>query len=98
MIILAKVYKSAKKYWKFIAFSALVMLGLTAINLVAPRLTQNMVKILEDNIKMGGDAEKLLGDVIFIASALLAVFLLRALLTFLQNYVSHYAPGISSRR
>ncbi|MCL1794436.1 MAG: ABC transporter ATP-binding protein/permease [Oscillospiraceae bacterium] len=91
MIILAKVYKSAKKYWKFIAFSALVMLGLTAINLVAPRLTQNMVKILEDNIKMGGDAEKLLGDVIFIASALLAVFLLRALLTFLQNYVSHYA-------
>ena len=91
MKILLKVYKSAKKYWKFIAFSALVMLGLTAINLVAPRLTQNMVRILEENIKYEGDAEKLLGDVIFIAGALLAVFLLRALLTFLQTYVSHFA-------
>ncbi|MCL2813986.1 MAG: ABC transporter ATP-binding protein/permease [Oscillospiraceae bacterium] len=91
MKVLAKVYKSAGKYWKYIAFAAAVMLALTAINLITPRLTQNMVKILEDHIKFSGDAEGLLGDIVFIAAALFAVFLARALLTFLQNYVSHFA-------
>ena len=91
MKVLIKVYKSAKKYWAYIAFSAIVMLVLTGINLITPRLTQNMVKILEDNIKIEGNAEELLHQIIMIAVVLLIIFILRTMMTFLQNYVSHYA-------
>jgi len=90
MKILIKVYKSAAKYWFYIAFSAVVMLLLTGINLITPRLTQNMVHILEENIKTEGDPDQLLRDIIIIAVFLLAVFLLRTLMQFLQSYVSHY--------
>ena len=91
MNVLLKVYKSAKKYWKFIAVSAIVMLMLTGINLIIPRLTQNMIKILQDNSEYGGGVDKYLGPIINIAIFLLVVFLLRAVMMFLQNYISHYA-------
>jgi len=91
MKVLIKVYKSAKKYWKYIAFSAIIMLALTGINLITPRLTQDMVGILENNIKVEGDTQKLFNDIVVIAVVLLIVFILRAVMMFLQNYVSHYA-------
>ncbi|MCL2095822.1 MAG: hypothetical protein FWH10_02835, partial [Oscillospiraceae bacterium] len=91
MKILIKVYKSAAKYWTYIAFSAVVMLILTGINLITPRLTQNMVRILEDNMKTEGDVNRLLNDIIYIAVFLLIVFLVRTVMQFLQSYVSHYA-------
>ena len=91
MKILFKVYKFAGKYWKYIAFSALCMLALTAINLATPRLTQNMVKILETYITQNGDAEALMQEIALIAGGLLFIFLIRTALTFLQNYISHFA-------
>ena len=91
MKVLIKVYKSAKKYWKYIAFSAIIMLALTGINLITPRLTQDMVGILENNIKVEGDTQKLFNDIVVIAVVLLIVFILRTVMMFLQNYVSHYA-------
>ena len=67
------------------------MLALTGINLITPRLTQDMVGILENNIKVEGDTQKLFNDIVVIAVVLLIVFILRAVMMFLQNYVSHYA-------
>jgi len=91
MKVLIKVYKSAKKYWMYIAFSAIVMLILTGINLITPRLTQQMVGILETYRISGGDAQSNFNAIIIIAIGLLIIFLVRTVMTFLQSYVSHYA-------
>jgi len=90
MKILIKVYKSAGKYWPYIAFSAVVMLLLTGVNLITPRLTQRMVAVLETYITDGGDVDAKLNSIIFIAVGLFVIFLLRTVMTFLQSYVSHY--------
>ena len=91
MKILTKVYKSAKKYWIYIVFSAIAMIALTAVNLITPRLTQKMVGILETYKTEGGNVESQFDAIVMIAAGLLIIFLVRTIMTFLQNYVSHYA-------
>ena len=90
MKILVKIYKSARQYWGFIAISALIMLGLTGLNLITPRLTQNMVGILE-SFDAGKNIETELSAIINIAIILFFVFLFRSIMQFLQSYISHYA-------
>ncbi|MCL2775378.1 MAG: ABC transporter ATP-binding protein/permease, partial [Oscillospiraceae bacterium] len=90
MKVLIKVYKSAKKYWIFIAIGAISMFAITGINLITPRLTQNMVKILEDSAAGIFDTQTGLNKIINIAVILLVIFFARTILTFLQNYISHY--------
>ena len=89
MKILIKIYTSARKYWGYIAISAAVMLALTGLNLVVPRLTSNMVRILE-HFNSASDVDEEMSRIIVIAVLLLAVFLLRAVMQFLQSYISHY--------
>jgi ATP-binding cassette subfamily B protein len=92
MKILIKVYKSARDYWKYIAIGAVIMLILTGINLVTPRLTQNMVGVLEEHITAedGGDADAALRQIVNIAFFLLGVFLMRGITQFAQSYITHY--------
>jgi len=89
MNVLAKIYKEARKYWKYIAFSAISMLIITGANLVIPNLTREMVKILESSGTVSVDDS--MSSIITIAVVALIVYLLRAALQFVQNYVSHYA-------
>ena len=93
MKILAKVYKSAAKYWVYITVSAIFSLLTIGINLIYPGLTQNMVKILEDNINSGetGVIGESMDLIIFNAVFLLILFALKVLTQFLYTYISHYA-------
>lgn len=93
MKVLIKVYKSAKKYWSYIAFSAIFSLITIGINLIYPGLTQNMVKILEDNINIRGtgDIGEPMNLIIFNAVFLLIIYILKVATQFLYSYISHYA-------
>ena len=91
MNVLIKIYKAARQYWGFIAISAVMMFGLTGLNLWTPRLTANMIRVLEHFDPATSDIEEEMARIINIAVILLAVFLLRAAMQFLQNYISHYA-------
>lgn len=90
MKVLVKIYKEAKKYWKYIIFSAVAMLVMTGINLVTPDLTRRMVRILEESTG-AASADDSMSKIIIIAVVALVVYLLRAGLQFVQNYISHYA-------
>lgn len=89
MNVLIKIYKEARKYWKYIVFSAIAMLIITGANLVIPNLTRDMVKILETSSDTSVDNS--MNRIIIIAVAALIVYFLRAVLQFIQNYISHYA-------
>ncbi len=87
MNTLIKIYKKAGKYKYHIFTAAVATLFVTAVNLITPRLTQEMVKILEtDNIE--NDPVKKL---IIIAAALFAAYIFRAVAAFFQSYIGHYA-------
>ena len=90
MKILVKIYKAARQYWGFIAVSAIIMFALTGINLLIPRLTAGMIRIL-DEFGYASDIDAEMARIINIAVLLLVVFLVRAIMQFLQNYISHYA-------
>ena len=90
MKILIKIYKAARQYWRFIAISAFIMFALTGINLLIPRLTAGMIRIL-DEFGYASDIDAEMERIINIAILLLVVFLVRAVMQFLQNYISHYA-------
>lgn len=87
MKVLIQIYKSAKKYWGHIVFAAVTMLLITGANLIIPRLTQNMVKILEENT----NADDSMHRIVVIALILLVAYAVRAVLQFFQNYISHVA-------
>jgi len=93
MKVLINVYKSAKKYWSYIIVSAVFSLMTIGINLIYPGLTQNMVKILENNINIWGTGD--IGEpmklIIFNAVFLLIVFIMKTITQFLYSYISHYA-------
>lgn len=90
MNILIKIYKSARQYWRYIVVCAFIMLVLTGLNLVVPRMTSNMVRILE-NFSDAKDINEEMSKIITIAIILLVVFLVRAVMQFAQSYLSHYA-------
>jgi len=86
MKIVLQIYKEAKKYWGFIAISVVATLIITAMNLLTPRLTQNMIAILENNTETDKVAA-----IVKIAIILLIAFAIRATFQFLSSYISHYA-------
>ena len=47
MKTIIRIYKEAKKWWVFIAIATIAMLAVTAVNLITPRLTQNMIAVVE---------------------------------------------------
>jgi ABC-type multidrug transport system fused ATPase/permease subunit len=87
MKILIKIYKKAGKYKLHILIAALATLLVTAANLAAPRITQQMIKILQDS---GVDVESM-PQLVRIALILLAIFIVRAVCQFLSSYVAHVA-------
>jgi ABC-type multidrug transport system fused ATPase/permease subunit len=84
---LIKIYKKAGNYKLHIIIAAIATLLVTAANLAAPRITQQMVKVLQDGSSSSADMPRL----IRIALLLLAVFVVRAICQFLYSYVGHVA-------
>jgi ABC-type multidrug transport system fused ATPase/permease subunit len=85
---LAKIYGKAGKYKLHIIIAAISTLIVTAANLIAPRVTQSMIKILEErSAESGGDVSRLIN----IAAILFVIFVVRAVCQFLASYVGHYA-------
>ncbi|MCL2018798.1 MAG: ABC transporter ATP-binding protein/permease [Oscillospiraceae bacterium] len=85
MKTLIKIYKKAGRYKLHIFIAALATLIATAANLAAPRITQEMVKVLGEP-----DADALM-RLINIAALLLVVFIIRAVCQFLYSYIGHVA-------
>jgi ABC-type multidrug transport system fused ATPase/permease subunit len=85
--ILFKIYKKAGKYKFHILIAAITTLIVTAANLAAPRITQEMVKILQEP---GVDIESM-PRLINIAIILLVIFIIRAICQFLHSYIGHVA-------
>jgi ABC-type multidrug transport system fused ATPase/permease subunit len=84
---LIKIYKKAGKYRLHILIAALATLAVTFANLAAPRITQEMIKILQDS---GVDVESM-PQLVRIALILLVIFVVRAVCQFLSSYVAHVA-------
>jgi ABC-type multidrug transport system fused ATPase/permease subunit len=84
---LIKIYKKAGKYKLHIFIAALATLAVTFANLAAPRITQQMIKILQDS---GVDVESM-PQLVRIALILLVIFVVRAVCQFLSSYVAHVA-------
>jgi ABC-type multidrug transport system fused ATPase/permease subunit len=87
MNTLIKIYKKAGKYKLHIFIAAMATLAVTAANLAAPRITQQMIKILQDS---GVDASSM-PRLVNIAVILLVIFVVRAVCQFLYSYIGHVA-------
>jgi len=87
MKILIKIYKKAGRYKLHIFIAAMATLLVTAANLAAPRITQQMIKILQDS---GVDTSSM-PELVTIALILLVIFVVRAVCQFLSSYVAHVA-------
>ena len=88
MKTLIKIYKKAGKYKRHIFIAAVATLIVTAVNLVTPKLTQEMVKILGYDESNSVDPMKMLT---VIAVILLVAYILRTVVQFLQSYIGHLA-------
>jgi len=86
MKTIIRIYKEARKYWIYIIIATIAMLLVTAVNLITPRLTQNMIAIIEKDFSQAD-----LPGVISIALALLLLYALRSLIQFIHSYLSHHA-------
>ena len=87
MKTLLRLYKKAKSYWKFIAFSTVSLLIITGANLIAPGLMQKLVGILET----GNGNPNLLTDIIKLAVCLACVYLVQSVSRYFNSYYSHVA-------
>ena len=86
MKILWKLTREAARYKGLYVLSILAMLGLTLVNLAAPKLLSAATGMVE----AGVDSEALRA-LLGLAAGLLALYLLRVLFRFLSNYLSHKA-------
>ncbi len=87
MKILVRIYKEARRYWGYILFATLSLFLVTASNLVAPKLMQGMIAILERE----GANEGAIGEITRIALLLLCVYAVQLVTRYLNNYYSHVA-------
>ena len=88
MKTLLKIYKKAGKYKLHILIAAITTLIVTAANLATPRITQEMIKILQDSST--ADIESM-PKLVTIALVLLIIFIIRAVCSFLHSYIGHVA-------
>ena len=84
MKLLWRIAKEAKKYWGLLFLGGLATLFLTGANLTAPRLLARMTGIVQRGI---GDMD----EILVLVFTLLALYSLRILFRFLNNYLPHKA-------
>lgn len=86
MKILWNLTKEAARYKVLYVFAILSTLGLTVVNLTAPKLLSTMTGVVS-----GGVDDAALRVIMGLATGLLALYLLRVLFRFLSNYLTHKA-------
>jgi len=86
MHVLWRIAKEAVRYKGWLLLAIFGTLSLTAVNLVAPRIMAAMTGLVA-----AGMTEESFITVLWMAGALLALFLARILFRFLSNYCSHRA-------
>ncbi len=86
MKMLWKLTKEAARYKGLYVLAILSTLGLTILNLTAPKLLSSMTGVVEKGVD-----EAALNTIIWLAVALLLLYLLRILFRFLSNYLTHKA-------
>lgn len=86
MKILWNLTKEAARYKVLYVFAILSTLGLTVVNLTAPKLLSSMTGVVS-----GGVDDAALRVIMGLATGLLALYLLRVLFRFLSNYLTHKA-------
>lgn len=86
MKMLWKLTKEATRYKGLYVLAILSTLGLTIVNLTAPRILSSMTGVVESGVD-----EAALGTISRLAFVLLALYLLRILFRYLSNYLAHKA-------
>jgi len=86
MKTLWRIAKEAVRYKNWLLLAIFGTLSLTTVNLIAPRIMASMTGIVA-----AGMTEESFITVLWMAGALLALFLVRILFRFLSNYCSHRA-------
>ena len=86
MKTLWKLTKEAARYKALYVLAILSTLGLTVVNLTAPKLLSSMTGIVENGLDEAG-----LQQVLMLALGLLLLYLLRILFRFGSNYLTHKA-------
>ena len=86
MKMLWKLTKEAGRYKFLYVIAIMATLGLTAINLTAPKILSAMTGIVEKGVDDGA-----FNSIMKLAFALLGIYLLRILFRFMSNYLTHKA-------
>ena len=86
MKMLWKLSKEAIRYKGLYVFSILATLGLTAVNLTAPRVLSSMIGIVSRGVDEAG-----LSRIGTLALLLVLLYLLRVVFRFMSNYLAHKA-------
>lgn len=86
MKMLLKLSREALRYKKLYVLAMLGTLGLTAVNLAAPRALSAMTGIVEQGIDENG-----LRRIGWLTAILVGLYLLRILFRFMSNYLAHKA-------
>ena len=86
MKMLMKLSREALRYKKLYMLAILGTLGLTAVNLAAPRALSAMTGIVEKGVDEAG-----LTQIGYLTIILVALYLLRILFRFMSNYLAHKA-------
>jgi len=86
MKMLWKLTREAARYKGLYLLAILSTLGLTVINLTAPKLLSSMTGVVEKGVD-----EAALRTILWTAAALLGLYLLRILLRYWSNYLAHRA-------
>lgn len=86
MKMLWKLTKEAARYKALYIFALLATLGLTLVNLTAPKLLSTMTGVVEQGVDSAA-----LNRIMRLAAGLLLLYLIRILFRFLSNYMTHKA-------
>lgn len=86
MKMLWKLTKEAARYKGLYVLAILSTLGLTVVNLAAPKVLSSMTGVVEKGVD-----DKALSAIMGLALLLLMLYLLRILFRFLSNYLAHKA-------
>ena len=86
MKTLWRIAKEAVRYKWWLLLAIMGTLALTAVNLIAPRIMATMTGLVAE-----GMTEEKFISVLWMAGALLGLFMIRILFRFLSSYCSHRA-------
>ena len=86
MKLLWRLSREAIRYRNLYTIAILSTLGLTAVNLAAPRVLSAMTGIVEQGMEVSS-----LQIVGWLTAALIILYLLRIVFRFLSNYLAHKA-------